>query len=139
VTKSSFKLTTPQARQNAIKAVEGAPDGYRVTLQPDNRTLAQNAAFWAILSDLREQLYWLAAYSPDEVKCMLMDLLADELKQLPKLDGSGTFFVGHSSSRLNKQQFAELLEVTFKYGAENDVRWSMDSRQAFDEYGVGND
>jgi regulator of RNase E activity RraA len=53
-----FILSTPQARQNAAKAVQEAPAGFVVEIKEPSRTLAENALLHAILTDLSKQAKW---------------------------------------------------------------------------------
>jgi len=43
--KRRFVLVHEQARDNAVEAVRTAPEGYEVIVQPQTRTLPQNALF----------------------------------------------------------------------------------------------
>ncbi len=57
--KQRFILINPHVRQNAMRAVHTAPDGWSVTVAPATRSLDQNAKFHAICSDLaRSDLQW---------------------------------------------------------------------------------
>jgi hypothetical protein len=47
------------------------------------------------------------------------------------------FAVGQRSSTLSKRDFSLLVELVFKWGAENGIRWSDKSRFTYDEV-VGN-
>ena len=53
---TTYILSTTQARQNALQAVKDAPDGYMVKIEPRTRHSEQNAAYWALLGDISEQV-----------------------------------------------------------------------------------
>ena len=57
--KRVFILAHAQARNNAAKYINEAPDGYMVTVTEPNRNSDQNAKFHAICSDIaRSKLPW---------------------------------------------------------------------------------
>lgn len=59
MSKRTYVLHTDRIRENAIRAVREAPEGYRVTVSAPNRTSDQNSKLHAILSDLaKSPLTW---------------------------------------------------------------------------------
>ena len=54
--KRPFILSNSTARQMAVREVINAPDGYVVEVKEPTRSLEQNAALWAALSDVSEQV-----------------------------------------------------------------------------------
>jgi hypothetical protein len=132
VPKQNFRLVNPQVRQRAAQAVLDAPDGYCVEIGPETRTQAQNRLFWPLVADIRSQNADMAKFSPDQVKLRFLNALDSEMQFLPELWGGGMFAVGQRSSTLSKRDFSLLVELVFKWGAENDIRWSQ---RALDAYG----
>ena len=43
-------------------------------------------------------------------------------------------FLGSSTSRMNKAQFSELIELIYNYGAEHGVQWSEKAKSDYEQY-----
>lgn len=115
-----FILAHPQARANAIEATRQAPDGYRVEVKPQNRTLEQNARMWAMLTELSRQVVWHGQQLTAE---NWKDVLTAALKRqqvVPGVDG-GFVVLGTSTRRMTKGEMAELIELITAFGAQHDV------------------
>lgn len=57
--KRKFRLVHTQARENVVKAIWEAPDGFEVTLSEPTRNLDQNALFHALCGELEaSSLEW---------------------------------------------------------------------------------
>jgi len=128
-----FILSTPQARQNAAKAVQDAPVGFVVEIKEPSRTLAENALLHAILTDMARQATWHGQKLPMEVwkrLCMAAWLreTGEKPMMIPALDGHGFDVIFERTSRLTKKQCAELIEWIFAFGAELGVKFT-DGRQ----------
>lgn len=124
-----FILSTPQARQNAAKAVQDAPVGYVVEIKEPTRTLAENALLHAILTDLVKQATWHGQRLPMEVwkrLCMAAWLRESGEKpmMIPALDGHGVDIIYERTSKLTKKQCAELIDYIFALGAELGVKFT---------------
>jgi hypothetical protein len=131
--KLSFKLSHATARQRASQAVLDAPEGFVVEIGPETRTQAQNRLFWPLVDDIRLQNSDMAKFSPDQVKLRFLNALDSEMQFLPELWGGGMFAVGQRSSTLSKRDFSLLVELVFKWGAENDICWSRKALDSYDE------
>lgn len=115
-----FILAHPQARANAIEAIRQAPDGYRVEVKPQNRTLEQNARMWAMLTELSRQVVWHGQQLSAE---NWKDVLTAALKRqqvVPGVDG-GFVVLGTSTRRMTKGEMAELIELITAFGVEHGV------------------
>lgn len=126
--KKTYKLSHDLARHGAIDAVRSAPDGYLVDIHPDNRTLAQNRLLWAMLNDLSKQVPWmvngqLTTLSPEEWKDVATASAHQEARITQGFKG-GMVILGRSTSRMNKAQFADLINTILEFGIDADVRWS---------------
>jgi hypothetical protein len=112
---SVFFLSHAQARMRAVAAVQGAPDGYRVTVQPPTRTTDQNAAQWPYLDAFSKQLQWpvngrMVTMEPEEWKDVLTAAFQNETARLAMgLDG-GVVMLGLRTSKMGKKRFSEWLE-----------------------------
>jgi hypothetical protein len=104
-----------------------------VEIGPETRTQAQNRLFWPLVDDIRSQNSDMAKFSPDQVKLRFLNALDSEMQFLPELWGGGVFAVGQRSSTLSKRDFSLLVELVFKWGAENNIRWSMQSQETYGE------
>lgn len=115
-----FILAHPQARANAIEAIRQAPDGYRVEVKPQNRTLEQNARMWAMLTELSRQVVWHGQQLTAE---NWKDVLTAALKRqqvVPGVDG-GFVVLGTSTRRMTKGEMAELIELITAFGVQHGV------------------
>lgn len=118
--KKLFVLVHAEARRRAIEAVQQAPDGYRVKIEPPKRTLDQNARLWAILGDISKQVDWHGQkLTPENWK----DIFTAGLKRqavVPGIDG-GFVVLGTSTSRMTKSEMSDLIELMNAFGAEHGV------------------
>lgn len=131
--KTTFRLVNPSVRDRAARAVLDAPEGFTVVIGPETRSQAQNRLFWPLVADIRAQNADMAKFSPDQVKLRFLNALDSEMQFLPELWGGGMFAVGQRSSTLSKRDFSLLIELVFKWGAENGIRWSQKSLDAYGE------
>lgn len=60
----------------------------------------------------------------EDWKCVFMHSLDRELRMVPALDGQGFVPLGYRSSRLNKQQMADLQELIAAYAAREGIELS---------------
>jgi hypothetical protein len=132
MTKTTFRLVNDAVRQRAVQAILNAPEGYSVVIGPETRSQEQNRLMWPLIADMQAQNETMRSFTPDQVKLRFLNALDNEMKFLPELWGNGMFAVGQKSSTLSKSQFSMLIELMFKWGAENDIKWS---RKALDAYG----
>lgn len=120
----TIRLVGQYQRDYAKRCVDEAPDGYVVKIAEETRRDAQNRKLWPMLKDIREQVPGMGTFTQEDMKLRFMDALGEELAYLPKLYGAGFFPVGARSSTLTVRQFAALIELLYKFGAENNVRWT---------------
>lgn len=124
--KRVFILAHEQARANAVKAVQSAPDGYAVAIQEPNRTLDQNAAQWPILEAFSVQLTWpvngqMVHMTSEEWKDVLTAAFQRETARLAMgLDG-GVVMLGQRTSKFGKKKFSEWLEFLHSVAAMRGV------------------
>jgi hypothetical protein len=110
---------TPRNRAKAHAGIERAPDGWVLELREPKRTDEQNAALWGLLHQIQRQrpTHQGVKMTAELWKSVFMDALGAEMRMLPKLDGDGYFPIGHSTSRLTKGEFANLLELMLAWTA----------------------
>jgi hypothetical protein len=108
-------------RKKVCDWVMRAPTGTRVEFKAAKRTLDQNSRFWAMLTDVAEQVRWHGVkLSADDWKLIFLDGLKRELRLVPNIDGNGFVNLGRSSSDLSKAEMSDLIELIFAFGANPD-------------------
>jgi hypothetical protein len=91
----------------------------------DTRTDKQNRKLWPMLADVAKQVEWFGQKLPKEDwKLIFLAALNREVRIVPNLENNGFVNLGASSSKLSKGQFADLIELIYKFGAERKVEWS---------------
>lgn len=98
---------------------------------PD-RNLEQNKKMWAMMTDLSRQLQWYGEkLTPEHWK----ELLSHEWKAQKVVPGiSGGFCaLGARTSKMSRRQMAELIEITYAFGASNGVVWSEESKRVIED------
>jgi hypothetical protein len=124
-----FVLSHQQARQNALRAVAEAPEGYEVRISEKKRSLDQNAHLWAILTDISQQVDWYGQkLSPEDWKHVLTAGLKREQRMAPGING-GWVVLGVSTSKMTKGEFSELLELAYAFGAEKGVHFELPQQE----------
>ena len=115
MSKQTFILAHPTARQRAVDAVRNAPDGFCVTVAEPSRNLEQNAAQWPILQAFADQLKWpvngsMESLTAEEFKDILTAAFKRETVRVAMgLDG-GMVMLGARTSQMGKREFSEWLE-----------------------------
>ena len=113
-------LRGPAQRTFAKSLIERAPVDAVVTIREANRTLDQNAALWAALSDISRAKPEGRMHTPEVWKCLFMSACGHAVQFEMGLDGK-PFPVGFHSSRLTKSQASDLLDFVHEYGARHGV------------------
>lgn len=117
-------ITSPEARNRAVRWCEEAPDGTTVRYYKPGRTLSQNDRMWAMLTDVASQKEHNGQrYSTDQWKQLFMHACGHEVHFMAGLSGE-PFPAGFRSSKLSKEQMGELMDFMEAWGAQNGVRWS---------------
>jgi hypothetical protein len=104
-----------------------------LSLGRESRSIDQNSRLWATLKDVSDQVNWYGQMlSPEDWKHVFSAAL-EKQKLVPGIDG-GFVMCGISTSKMSKQKFSDLLEIINAFGAEQGVKWSDPSLEAFAEY-----
>jgi hypothetical protein len=113
-------LNSPSARALAKQGVDRAPDGWLLELRAPKRTDEQNRALWGLLGQIQAQrpTHNGVQMTTELWKFVFMDALGSEMTMLPKLEGGGYFPLGHSTSKLTKGEFANLLTLILAWTAQ---------------------
>ena len=119
-------ILTKFNRELAHQMVDSAPDGHVIELRPPKRSLEQNRYYWAILTDISEQVVSGRAYEPSIWHEYLRALfLPERMIELP--DGSVKMIEG-STAELKLNEFSEYLEKVIKWALEHEVKFSENTR-----------
>ena len=115
-------ILTSQNRDIAKQLVETAEDGMILELRKPKRSLEQNRYYWAILTDISEQVVPGRAYEPSIWHEYLRALfLPERMIELP--DGSVKMVEG-STAELKLDEFSEYVEKVMKWALEHEVKLS---------------
>lgn len=123
--KQIYILAHVQARQRASHSVLNAPEGYVVEIKPPTRNLEQNAALWAKLNEISNQLVWHGRKLDAESWKHIFTSSLKKQDVVPNLDGTGFVVMGVSTSKMTKAEMSELLELITAFAAQNGVVFSQ--------------
>ena len=131
MTRAVILLASQADRDKLASWAQRLPWNTRVELKAPKRTLPQNDRFWAMLTDVAQQVEHMGQrYTPDEWKILFMHACGREVKFLPGLDGKTFVPWGQSSSDLSKEEMTELIEFIFAWGAEHGVKFNEPRSEA---------
>ncbi len=135
--KQIFRLVHGQARAGAKAAIDAAPDGFMVTIQPRTRSLESNAKMWAMLADVSRQVNWHGRkLSPESWKDVFSAALRKQ-EVVPGLDGQSFVVLGQRTSKMTVREMADLIELIYAFGAERGVVWSEPGMQGYEDMAAG--
>lgn len=124
-------LRTEADRKKVCKWVMNVDAGTRVELKEAKRTDDQNSKFWAMLTEVSQQLLWHGQkLNTEDWKLVFLDALKRELRIVPNITGNGFVNLGRSSSDLTKTEFSDLIEIIHAFGAEHGVQFQDDREVA---------
>lgn len=117
-------LDTESQRRKAADWCWKLKHGTRVEFKQPKRSEDQNAKMWAMLSEIATQVkHHDLKLTADDWKLVFLDALKREVRIVPNLDGNGIVSLGRSSSDLSKEEFGDLIELIYEYGARNGVKF----------------
>jgi len=127
--KRTFRLVNIDVRRRAAAYLMDVPEGYVVTVQEPNRTLEQNAALHAAITDIAKQVKWHGEQMDiEDWKRLLTAAWAraerEPVKLVPALDGHGFDVLYRRTSRMSKREVSSLLDYLHAWGTEQGVKWS---------------
>ena len=121
-----FRLSTPEARQTACRAILAAPEGHVVEIKEATRNRDQNAAAHAALTDIAKQVTWhgkrfnVLTWKRLTQAAYLREI-GEQVELIPALDGNGFDVIYEKSSQWGVKKFSAWLDWIYKFGAENGV------------------
>lgn len=118
------------ARDRALNAVRDAPDGYCVTIGESTRTLAQNAKFHELCTDVSKSGAKWAGKTRDAAAWKVLFVSGHSIatgqgaEMVPGLENE---FVNlrESTARMSKSRASSLIEYVIAWCAENNVRINL--------------
>lgn len=128
-----IRLTHEVARNTAINFINQLPVDskypLRIVIDEEKRTLAQNRMMWAVLNDIAKQVEWNGEkLTAEEWKHLITANLHGQ-KCVKGIQG-GLVFMGLSTRKMNKKEFADVVICAEQFGAENGVRFNSDAQEA---------
>ena len=97
------------------------------------RTLQQNKKLWPMLTDISHQVVWFESKHDTETWKHIITAAWRNQVFLHGI-GGGMVAIPTSTSKLNKSEFAELIEAIYVFGSEKDVEWSEPALKAYESY-----
>lgn len=118
--KRHFIFAHDTARRQAAAWCMNAPQGYHCVIQPANRTLEQNSLLWPLLGEISAKVDWYGQKLTDEEWKDVLTAALKKEKVVPGING-GFVVLGQRTSKMNKKDFSELLELTMAFAAQHGV------------------
>jgi hypothetical protein len=124
------KLYNPQQAHVAIteiwpkvKAYLMAGHRLDLTIKKEKRSSEQNRKLWATLGEIANQVEWYGEkLTADDWKHILSASLIKQ-RAVPGIDG-GFVVLGLSTSKMDKAEMSELLELAMAFGAQQGVNFA---------------
>lgn len=129
-------LRSHEIRARACQLVASLPVDQNkplvVEIKEMTRSLAQNALFWAVMTDIAEQVVWHGRkLSKEDWKHVLSAALYQQ-DVVPNIDGNGFVVLGKSTSKMTVREMRDLIELAQSFGAQQGVMFCDESRRGFD-------
>lgn len=124
VERKVFGLVHDEARRRALAYVAAAPHGYRVIVEPEVRSLPQNAKFHALCGDVAGMPWYGKARTSDDWKTLFVSghtiATGGMAEVIPGLEGE---FVNirESTARMSKARSSSLIEYSLAHIASLEV------------------
>lgn len=131
-----FFLRNPDIRTQASQLVTSLPVDQDkplvLEIKEMTRSLAQNALFWAVMTDIAEQVVWHGRKLAKEDWKHVLSAALYQQDVVPNLSGDGFVVLGKSTSKMTVREMRDLIELAQAFGAEQGVKFGDDSRRGFD-------
>jgi len=124
VIKQLYILAHSQARARAKEAIDKAPDGFRVEIREQKRSLEQNDRLHAMIDEVAAQTDWHGQkLNKDDWKLLFLNALDSEMRIIPNWNGDGVLPLGRKTSRLSVNQCRDLITIVEVFGAQRGVKF----------------
>lgn len=117
---SDLRFALDWAREMISRGLQRGP--VTVTLGRPKRSLPQNDRFWAMMTDLAEQVDW---YGEKLTKEEWRDVLTAAMKKqraVPGLEG-GFVVLGARTRDMSKEEMSALIDLAQHFGDSRGVEW----------------
>lgn len=115
------------------KGLQGGP--VVVKLGRKKRSNSMNAKLWAMLTDISLQVEWYGRkLDTDDWKHVFTAALKNQ-EAVPGING-GFVVLGVHTSKMNKSDFSQLIELIYAFGAEHKVVWSDQCLEFYKKAGL---
>lgn len=119
-----FILAHDTARRLAAAYCQNAPDGMVVEFKEPTRSLMQNSRLWALLADVSNQVIWHGRKLDTESWKHIFSSSLKKMDVVPNLEGTGFVALGLSTSKMNKKELSDLMELISAFGSQHGVIWT---------------
>jgi len=131
-----FKVSDERTKWHAKRAIEDMPltRPMVVTIQPETRTLANNAAQWPILNAFAEQLLWpvngqMVKLDAEEWKDILTAAYKEETVKLAMGLYGGVVMLGKRTREFKRVEWPEWMAFLESVAADRGVKIPLSKRQ----------
>ena len=122
-------LSTERGRMRAHMLIDKAPSDWLCQVSAPKRTMPQNDKLWAMLTDISIAKPLGRKMTPEQWKAVMMAACGWEVQFLEGLDGQ-PFPAGFRTSKMNKQQMADLITFIQATGDGWGVKWTDREKDA---------
>lgn len=131
-----FFLRDPGVVINACKFISAllvnSERPWVIEIKEMTRSLAQNALFWAVMTDIAEQVVWHGRKLAKEDWKHVLSAALYQQDVVPNIDGNGFVVLGKSTSKMTVREMRDLIELAQSFGAQQGVKFGDESRRGFD-------
>jgi hypothetical protein len=114
-------VRSPADRSQISRWAAGVPTGTTVEFKAPRRNPDQNALMWVLLGHVAKQVEWYGQYLTSED---WKDVLTASLRQarvVPGIEPRTFVPLGMRTSDMTKEEFSQLIELIYAFGAERGV------------------
>lgn len=131
-----YFLRSEEIRARACQLVASLPVDQDkplvVEIKEMTRSLAQNSLFWAVMTDIADQVVWHGRKLSKEDWKHVLSAAMYQQDVVPNIDGNGFVVLGRSTSKMAVREMRDLIELAKSFGAQQGVRFGDESRRGFD-------
>lgn len=131
ITRENFFSILPIIKRTIHTALNNGP--VILVFQRETRTIKQNRLLWALLSDISTQIEWWGQKLCQEDWKHIFTASLDGSRMTRGLNGE-IVILGKSTSKMPKDEFSDLIELIYSFGAEREVKWSETVLEEWERY-----
>ena len=135
---------TRAAALDAVRSFLASEQDIEIEVREPRRTLDANAAMWATLTDMSQQVKWWHTrkgewvedlMSKDAWKAVLTAAFESETESARGVDG-GQVMLGARTSQYSRKRMGDFIEFVHAIGTERGVRWSARAEEELAAYSM---